>query len=365
MFELQHADIADLSQGAAFLGAGGGGDPYIGRLILEQVIDTHGPIQVMDLQAAADDDLLVATGMMGAPTVMIEKVPNGGEAEIALRQLEKYIGRKASAIMPFEIGGLNALLPIALAGRLGLPVLDCDFMGRAFPELQMVTPSAHGMPIAPLSLCDETGAAVLIETDDNKDAERLARHIIQATGAVSQICGFPASGAQVKACAVAGTLGIALNIGRCIRQAREAHRDPFAEIAAYLSSTDYYRHARVITDGKIIDIQRETRQGFSVGQVTLKEFETARTLIIRFQNENLIVETEGEALVMVPDLITVLDRETGAPITTESLKFGQRVKVMGISAPPALTSPQALNFWGPRAFGLDREFTPLEDISPA
>ena len=41
--------------------------------------------------------------------------------------------------MPIEAGGVNSLLPLALAARLGLPVIDADGMGRAFPELQMVT----------------------------------------------------------------------------------------------------------------------------------------------------------------------------------------------------------------------------------
>ena len=40
--------------------------------------------------------------------------------------------------MPMEAGGVNSMLPIA-AARLGLPMVDCDGMGRAFPELPMVT----------------------------------------------------------------------------------------------------------------------------------------------------------------------------------------------------------------------------------
>ena len=70
--------------------------------------------------------------MMGAPTVMIEKIPNGEEAETAFRALEEYLGKKIYATMPIEAGGVNSLLPLALAAKLGLPVIDADGMGRAF-----------------------------------------------------------------------------------------------------------------------------------------------------------------------------------------------------------------------------------------
>ena len=47
--------------------------------------------------------------------------------------------------MPMEAGGVNSMLPIAAAARLGLPMVDCDGMGRAFPELQMVTFTIGGV----------------------------------------------------------------------------------------------------------------------------------------------------------------------------------------------------------------------------
>ena len=37
------------------------------------------------------------------------------------------------------------MLPIAASARIGLPMVDADGMGRAFPELQMVTFTMGGM----------------------------------------------------------------------------------------------------------------------------------------------------------------------------------------------------------------------------
>ena len=61
-------------------------------------------------------------------------------------------------------------------------------------------------------------------------------------------------------------------------------------------------------------------------------------------------------MAVVPDLITILDRETAEPFTTETLSYGQRVKVVAISATENMRSPQALKLIGPRAFGIDEDF---------
>ena len=44
---------------------------------------------------------------------------------------------------------------------------------------------------------------------------------------------------------------------------------------------------------------------------------------------------------------------TAEPITTETLRYGQRVTVVGISTPALMRTPAALAMFGPAAFGLD------------
>ena len=62
-------------------------------------------------------------------------------------------------------------------------------------------------------------------------------------------------------------------------------------------------------------------------------------------------DTHDTVLACVPDLICVLDTETGEPITTEQLRYGQRVTVLGIPCSSKLRTPQALEVIGPQAFG--------------
>ena len=72
-----------------------------------------------------------------------------------------------------------------------------------------------------------------------------------------------------------------------------------------------------------------------------------------------VARVGGEVLSVVPDLICILDAETAEPITTEELRYGQRVRVMAVTVPPIMRTPEALAVWGPRTFGFDVDYTPM------
>jgi DUF917 family protein len=75
-----------------------------------------------------------------------------------------------------------------------------------------------------------------------------------------------------------------------------------------------------------------------------------------FQNEFTVGAIDGRPEVMTPDLICVLDTVSGEAIGTETLRYGQRVTVIALPAPPILLSPKGLQHVGPKAFGYDIEF---------
>jgi len=358
-----HDQISDFARGAAFLGAGGGGDPYVGSLLLRRAMDGIDGIRMIDVEDVPEDALVVPSAMMGAPTVLIEKLPNGKEAEISLRRLEATLGQRAFAVMPAEIGGMNALLPMVLAARLGLPVVDADGMGRAFPELQMTTFHVHGQSASPISITDENGNNVIIHAESDFDGERLARATVIAMGATSQMCCFPLSGAALRKSAVRGTLTAAIGIGHAIRTAREAHSDPVDALIAYLRASAYYASSFVLFDGKIVDLDRQTTGGFARGVVKIAGLAPQEGIMeVLFQNENLVARLDGVARAITPDLVCVVDRETAEPIPTEGLRYGQRVKVIGASAAAVMRSPKALDVFGPKPFGFPEPFVPIEEL---
>src|SRR5438067_3028516 len=113
--------------------------------------------------------------------------------------------------------------------------------------------------------------------------------------------------------------------------------------------------------GKIVDVIRRTERGFARGEATFQglDGDEGHQLVIQFQNENLIALRDGAVVASVPDLITVLDAETGEPITTETLRYGFRVVVVGMPSAPAWRSDAGLALVGPRVFGYDVAYAPV------
>ena len=270
-------DLEDLAQGAAFLGTGGGGDPYIGRLMAKHAIREYGMPEIIEVDELHDDATVLPAAMLGAPTVLVEKAASGEDIDHSVNRLAQLIGKQPDAIMPIEIGGINSMIPVVAAARLGLPLVNCDGMGRAFPELQMATFHVYGVPATPAVIVDEHLETVIVETHDGKRAEDLIRAAAIRMGLSVMISCYPMSGRQVKDCGVRGTLTLALGVGRAISQGRN-HGEPVESLLAYLRSTEYYNHCKVLFDGKITDLRRETTRGFSMGHCEIAALDgSART----------------------------------------------------------------------------------------
>ena len=356
-------DLRDFVRGAAFLGAGGGGDPYVGHLMLEQQMEHSGALRIVSPEELADDDFVPSVACMGAPTVMTEKLPSIAALELALRTLEEHAVRRASAVIPLEIGGINATIPLVLAGKLDLPVVNADGMGRAFPEIQMATFGVYGCSLSPAVVTNERGDIVVVHSDENKQCEKLARSVVTQMGGMAHIALYPMSGADVKRTSLPGTLSLALEIGRSIGLARSTGRDPFDSLFAALERCLPKRHCDVLFEGKVVDVVRRTEGGFNVGSVKLRSMNGDEGKFeVQFQNENIVALKDRHPVAIVPDLIVLLDRETADPVTTEQVKYGQRVKVVGVTVPGRMTTPEALAVFGPSAFSLDAIYQPFPDL---
>lgn len=350
-------EIEDIAVGAALLGTGGGGDPHIGKLMALQAIEENGPIRLLTVDEIGDDDLIVPTGMMGAPTVMVEKAPSGEEAFAAFNALEKYLGEKIVATIPIEAGGINSMLPLALAAKLGLPVVDVDGMGRAFPELQMTTFYLDGVSATPMVIADEKGNVTLLNTIDNLWAERIARNTTIQKGGSVMMAIYPMRGHNLKESGIHNILQLEEEIGKSIRLAKTEGYDPIKKV---LSLTNGYE----LFQGKVIDIDRKTVTGFTRGTAKLEGLLDYKdeTLELRFQNEHLIAKTENRLLCVTPDLIAVLDAETGLPITTEGMRYGARCVVIGMPCDPKWRTEKGIETCGPGYFGYEVEYIPVEEL---
>lgn len=156
--------------------------------------------------------------MMGAPSVAIEKFPKGDEFVRVFEKLGKYLDQETIAgTFPMEAGCVNSMIPIVVAAKLGIPLVDCDGMGRAFPELPMVTFHLNGMSATPMAITDEKGNIGIMETIDNTWTERLARVQTVEMGASALVSIYPATGKQLQDYGIHNIVTLSEEIGKVIR----------------------------------------------------------------------------------------------------------------------------------------------------
>jgi DUF917 family protein len=241
------------------------------------------------------------------------------------------------------------------AAHLGIPVVDADCMGRAFPEAQMTSVAIGGLQPYPCTLYDPRGIeAIVTKVPSWKWMERASRKICVEMGSIASTCKAPRTGREVKDWGILYTQTKAIRLGQAVQAARRGHADP---VAAILEAEG----GKLLFHGKVQDIARRTTEGFLRGTVLLDGLDGDRgaRFKLAFQNEWAVGWQDDIPRVMTPDLICVLDSVTGDAIGTETLRYGQRVTVIALPAPPILLTQKGLEHVGPRAFGYDLEFRSL------
>ncbi|XP_006811540.1 uncharacterized protein LOC100376092 [Saccoglossus kowalevskii] len=292
---LSEWDVDCIALGASILGCGGGGEPYLQKLQCKLILRDGKKIRIITPESINNTGFVSCVAALGAPLIEIEKpaVDTIIEPVVCLQQIitsnnildeavdieEDLNGLKyiddfhgqlvknvdtpgLSAIMSAEIGGVNSLIPLYVGGLLDLPVVDADFMGRAFPEFQMCIPNMFDVPAYP--------------------------------------CAFS--------------------------------------------------KAKVIIDG----------YNAYAGQ----------SLRVECRNENLTATLhcmtgESKVVACVPDLIAIVDTDTGEAIHFDELRNNLRVTVLVFASPHILRTPTALKVVGPQAFGYpeDVQYHPVADYT--
>lgn len=354
MRQLDELLLNDITVGSAILGGGGGGDPYIGRLLGQAAIRAHGPVPLVSLAEVPDDARVAFLAAVGAPGVLIEKIPRSDDAVRALETLERYVGYSFTHLAPIEAGGLNAVTPIAPAATKGLPVIDADGMGRAFPFLDMVTPSLYGGRATPMSFADEHGNHLVLETQTNEWSEIIGRAMTVASGCIQFFASYPMTGAQARQWLVDAPLARAARLGGLIRDARASQTPP---VEAILRQEDGVR----LIEGKIASVERRTSQGLTMGEAVIEGIgeDHGQTTHLLFQNEYLVASREGAVLATTPDIIMTLESETGQPIPAEEIRYGYRVVAIALPCDDRWRTVEGVKRSGPRRFGYDIDYSPF------
>lgn len=357
MKNLTISDLDMLEIGSGILGAGGGGDPYIGKLMAKEQILRGRPISLISSQEIENDSEILPVAMMGAPVIMIEKIPSGNEIIKSLDYYEHILEKKVDYLTPIEIGGVNSTIPLVVSALTGKPVLDGDGEGRAFPELQMVTFHLGGVQASPVAMSDERGNTNIIIATDNHWAERIARSVTVRFGGSAYISLYHMNAYIYKKWAIKNTITKCIAIGTAILDAKKSGKNRLDSLLDETSGILIFR-------GKIIEIQRKVENGFAKGTAIIEGSQdfNGKRMKIDFQNENLIAEIDGGVITSVPDIITVLDVESLLAITTEHLRYGFKVNVVAMKCDERWRTKKGLETVGPKYFGYNIEYKPTEAL---
>lgn len=321
--------LDDLARGATILGSGGGGPPSYNRLITQQMIETYGPVPLLSLDDLSDDDVVVPVAFMGAPLVALEKIPSGKEFTSIFTKMPK----PPTVLVAAEIGGGNAFTPLWVAAKHRFPVLDADTIGRAFPKLQMSACTIAGIKPSPAYLADGFGNVEEILHEDPLMVESIARQKVISMGSRGAVVIYVMSGSQAKKTLVAGTISRAIELGsKCPSQ--------------FLAS------------GMIVDVDHSVTHGFLCGSACLHTEEGSYHL--DYQNEFLRVRKGNQAVALTPDIITLIEQDSGLPITTSTLQYGLRVNLLVLEAPAIWRTEKGMELAGPKVFGYEEEICALE-----
>ncbi len=361
-------DVEDFVRGCVFFGTGGGGSPVEGAELLRTQLSAGRKPGWIDVDEIPDEAWCVRisrTGTTAPPTpeMVAEKERLGlGPAELdqvkVIGELSEYTGHAIRVVVPPEIGAGNSSAAIATAARGGLLVVDGDYVGRAIPEVSMTTPCLAGKPIWPMATVDRWGNVCLIkQTVSYEMAERFARHMAVASFGNTALAGFLLQGQEMKQIVVRNTMTECLELGRDIRQARESGTDP---VEAAVKSVGGW----LLFEGTVVRETGENRGGFYWGEHVIRGQGAfaGHEMKIWFKNESLVSWKDEKPFVTAPDMIVLMERPNGEPLTNNMVKEGSELAVVGVRAREAFRTPAGVGILGPRHFGFDIDYVPIEQL---
>ncbi|WP_037361806.1 DUF917 domain-containing protein [Amycolatopsis orientalis] len=335
----EHVDA--LAAGAVLLGSGGGGDVAVGRMLLRHELRNR-PVELVPASASPPDTLVVHVGVVGGPDVIAERLIDPDDLALAARTVVEHAGGRLGAIGVIEIGGLNALAGVLAAARLGLPVIDGDLMGRAFPLIHQTTLAIAGHPVTPMALVSSAGDIVVVPQGSARMTQALLTSTALAMGGAAALALYPTTTAILDEVGIRGSLSACVGIGA-------AYLDPRAGDARALVGM---LGGRLLFGGRAEEIR--SRRGADPGCVTLADPVSGATARIDCRDEFLAVSRDGRTVAATPDVIVAMDASNRQPLRCDQVRVGQSLVVFALP-PLHRWPPEAGPIVGPGQFGLELE----------
>jgi DUF917 family protein len=365
-------DIDDFVLGCTFYGTGGGGSPDLGLALLHEDLTKLGEIRITDPADIRDDAWVCTPFLMGsiAPKTQetLDRMASVGLTKrtamadrilmLSVLELQSYAHVDVEAVVPVELGGGNTPAPVDVAMSLGKKVVNGDYAGRAIPEISQITTYLADMPSHPTTYVDEWGNVSIVKTAINYYlAEALGKWISVAAFGLVGGAGLLMKGREMKQVVIRNTISECYLAGQTLRKAAAAKQDPADAVAKATKGWVLFR-------GRVIKKDWQDKEGYLWGTNTIEgqdEFK-GHTFKIFYKNENHVTWLDEKPYVTSPDIIEVITRDTGRPITNTNIKEGDNVSVLGLRGRDPFKTPKGLGVLGPKHFGYDITYVPIEQI---
>ena len=293
-----------------------------------------------------------------------QKIPTITEAEANSRVvdlLSEHMGKEVKALIRSEAAEATTTALLVAADK-GIPTLDAGITGRAVPEVQQSIPWINGIASIPTAIITRWGDEIIIKhAVDEYRVEDIGRAIAVASGGSATITMTPMSGEQLQRGAIPGNLSEAILFGKTVREARQAGKDP---IAALLDASNGYK----LFQGIVTKSDERGDRGFNWVDVEIEGINeyAGHTYKVFVKNENIVAWLDDEVDVISPDYIYNLNPETGESTTggggVGGYPLDVEVVMVGVTAPEQWRNEKGIELIGPRHFGFDFEYTPIEKL---
>ncbi|KAL3423298.1 hydantoinase oxoprolinase [Phlyctema vagabunda] len=380
---VSEVDVEWMADGCYVLGCAGGGSPFSEYIKLRDQIRAGYTMRIVDSSALKESDVIYWGGHMGSPAVSNERLSANETVEAITELMEYFRHDSFDAVMSLEIGGANGLQPLLVGSTkyFNRPTVDADWMGRAYPTYWQITLCVYESDqLVPCAIASGDGKSILMtKTTNDEIVDRALRASCSEMGSRVGMAAKPTTKEKIVKYSVLNTMSLAWRIGRCIAKAK-AHNTTSTIAEQIIDEVGGPETAKVLFRGKIIGVERRLWKGHSYGEITIQQIadedqegSDARKTVavggilkIPFKNENIYAKHIGddgkeEFVAMVPDLIAVLDTQSGKALGVPEYRYGVMVTVLGITCSPRWSdTPKGLEIGGTAAMGYkDIGYKPL------
>lgn len=359
MKKLTLQEIKDTLVGCTILGTGGGGSLESGLEAVEKAWNAGHEFKLLSFDEINDDSYYANPYYCGSIVPKGDTSQKcGDEIATSVKALEEYMGVQFEGLVSIEYGGGNTGAVMAAAARTGKYIVDADAAGRAVPELQFSTYYVTENPITPFSVGTSFGdMAIVTNVENDARAEALSRYMAIGSGGLVGMTDHPIKGDKLRHAVIPNALTYAATVGRAQREAVERGSDP---IQAILDTGK----GKLLFQGTVTgESEWGIKEGFTVGTIHIagEGAFAHQTSKIWYKNENMVMWIDDKVNLTCPDLICVVEKATGYPITNPNCVEGMEVAVLGFHCHELWTRERALEILNPRFFGFDMDCVFLQD----